>query len=110
MNENDPDINLIGKQIALDVFSMRSNNSSWTVNSQTGEVFDSQEMRETTIIEKGSTEITEPDVYLRYLYNIKSGREFMESLKKVHPTRTIYAPDSMYFQMRLKHPAAGLFV
>ncbi len=105
LNENDPDINLIGKQIALDVFSMRSNNSSWTVNSQTGEVFDSQEMRETTIIEKGSTEITEPDVYLRYLYNIKSGREFMESLKKVHPTRTIYAPDSMYFQMRLKHPA-----
>ena len=96
---------LCNKQIVLDVFSMRSNNSTET---QTGDnkIQDTQTMRNGTIIKSDGTEITEPDVYVRYLYNIKSGKDFMNGLRSGdYPRRTIYAPDSMYFQMRLKHPA-----
>lgn len=96
---------LCNKQIVLDVFSMRSNNSTET---QTGDnkIQDTQTMRNGTIIKSDGTEIIEPDVYVRYLYNIKSGKDFMNGLRSGdYPRRTIYAPDSMYFQMRLKHPA-----
>ena len=88
---------IVNKKIALDVFSLKSNNEA---------AGDTQTMRDTTIIKNATTSIIEPDVYIRYLFNIKSGKNFMNDLKSNnYPKRTIYAPDSMYFQMRLKHPA-----
>lgn len=94
--------NYIGKKIALDAFSYRSIDKS---KDDINPSVDKQDLRQSLIV-TGSNEITEPDVYIRYLYNIASGSKFMESLEGGQfPKRTIYAPDSMYFQMRLKHPA-----
>lgn len=89
----------IGKKIALDVFSYRS------LDKKDDDLEPKVGIRKELIVKDSEREIDEPDVYIRYLYNIKSGKDFMKSIADDHPTRTIYAPDSMYFQMRLKHPA-----
>lgn len=76
----------IGKKIAIDIFAINN------VKNKDNEYIQ-------------NNIITEPNVYVRYLYTIKSGSKFMEELKTKPIERTVYAPDNMYFQMRLKHPA-----